>query len=65
MLYIIDNLKLKQFQGFSSVMLKLFTDLNVFEPDPSLKEDYEIDQQELRYFVEEALLKMKTYYYYY
>jgi hypothetical protein len=65
MLYIIDNLKLKQFQGFSSAMLKLFTDLNVFEPDPSLKEDYEIDQQELRYFVEEALLKMKTYYYYY
>ena len=34
MLYIIDNLKLKQFQGLSSIMSKLFTDLDVFEPDP-------------------------------
>tara|TARA_B110000902_G_scaffold240776_1_gene290556 strand:+ start:380 stop:574 length:195 start_codon:yes stop_codon:yes gene_type:complete len=63
MLYIIGNLKLRQFQGFSSVILKLVTDLNVFELDSLLKEDYEIDQQELRYFVEETLLKMRTYYY--
>ncbi len=61
MLYIIDNLKLKQFQGLSSVMSKLFTDLDVFEPDPLLREDYEIDEQELRHFAEEALSKIKTY----
>lgn len=63
MLYIIDNLKLKQFQSFSSVISKLFSDLNVFEPDPLLRKDYEIEQQELRYFAEETLLKIKTYYY--
>lgn len=63
MLYIIDNLKLKQFQGLSSIISKLFTDLDVFEKDPLLREDYEIDEQELRNFAEEALLKMKKYYY--
>ena len=62
MLYIIDNLKLKQFQGLSSIISKLFTDLDVFEKDPLLREDYEINEQELRNFAEEALLKMKNYY---
>lgn len=62
MLYIIDNLKLKQFQGLSSIISKLFTDLDIFEKDPLLREDYEINEQELRNFVEEALLKMKNYY---
>lgn len=61
MLYIIDNLKLKQFQGFSSVISKLFPDLNVFEPNSVLRENYEIDEQELRYFAEETLSKIKTY----
>ena len=61
MLYIIDNLKLKQFQGFSSVISKLFPDLNVFEPNSLLRENYEIDEEELRYFAEEALSKIKTY----
>ena len=61
MLYIIDNLELKQFQGISSVISKLFTDLDVFEPDPLFREDYEIDEQELRNFAEEALSKLRTY----
>ena len=61
MLYIIDNLKLQQFQGFLSVISKLFPDLNVFEPNSVLRENYEIDEQELRYFAEEALSKIKTY----
>ena len=61
MLYIIDNWKIKQFQGLSSVISKLFTDLDVFEPNPLLREDYEIDEKELRYFAEEALSKIKTY----
>ena len=63
MLYIIDNLKLEQFQGLLSMISKLFTDLDVFEADLLLREDYEIDEEELRYFTEEALSKMKTYYY--
>jgi hypothetical protein len=63
MIYIIDNLKLKEFQGLSIIINKLFTDLDVFEADPLLREDYEIGEQELRNFAEEALLKMKKYYY--
>lgn len=63
MLYIIDNLELKQFQGLSSIISKLFTDLDVFEPDPLLRENYEIDEQELRNFVEEALSKLRNYCY--
>lgn len=61
MLYIIDNLKLKQFQGLGSVISKLFTDLDVFEPDPLFRKDYEIGEQELRDYAEEALSKMKIY----
>ena len=61
MIYIIDNLKLKQFQGLSSILSKLFTDLDVFEPNPVLRDEYEIDEEELRYFTKEALSKIKTY----
>ncbi len=61
MLYIIDNLKLKQFQGLSSIISKLLTDLDVFEPDPLSREYYEIDEQTLREYAEEALSKMKAY----
>ena len=61
MLYIIDNLKLKEFQGISAIINKLFTDLDVFEPDPLFRENYEIDEQTLRKFAEEALSKMKNY----
>ena len=61
MLYIIDNLKLKQFQGLSSILSKLFTDLDVFEPNPLLRDNYEIGEEELRYFAKEALSKIKTY----
>ena len=61
MLYIIDNLTLKQFQGLDSVISKLFTDLDVFEPDPLSREYYEIDEQTLREYAEEALSKMKVY----
>ena len=61
MLYIIDNLTLKQFQGLDSVISKLFTDLDVFEPDPLSREYYEIDEQTLRKYAEEALSKMKAY----
>jgi hypothetical protein len=61
MLYIIDNLELKQFQGLSSIISKLFTDLDVFEEDPLLREDYEINEEELRDFAKEALSKLRNY----
>ena len=62
-LYIIDNLELKQFQGISLIMSKLFTNLDVFEGDDLLREHYEIDEEELRDFAKEALLKLKNYSY--
>jgi len=61
MLYIIDNLELKQFQGLSSIISKLFTDLDVFEEDPLLRKDYEINEEELRDFAKEALSKLRNY----
>lgn len=63
MLYIIDNLELKQFQGISTIINKLFTDLDVFEADELFRKDYEIDEQELRNFAKEALSKLKNYSY--
>ena len=62
-IYIIDNLELKQFQGISSIISKLFTTLDVFEEDALLREHYEIDEEELRDFAKEALLKLKNYSY--
>lgn len=62
MLYIIDNLKLKQFQGLSSIISKLFTDLDVFEPNPLLRENYEIGEEELRNCVKKTLLEIKDRY---
>lgn len=40
MLYILDNLKLKKFQGFSLIISKLFIGLDVFEADPLLNESF-------------------------
>ncbi len=62
LVYIIDNFKLKQFQGFSSLISKLFTDCDVFEPDPLLREDYEISEEELRNCVKKTLLEIKDRY---
>lgn len=56
MLYIIDNLKLKQFQGLSSILSKLSTDLDVFEPDPLLRDDYEINKKNYN-ILEKSVIK--------
>jgi len=56
MFYIIDNLKLKQFQGLSSILSKLSTDLDVFEPDPLLRDDYEINKKNYN-ILEKSVIK--------
>ena len=56
MLYIIDNLKLKQFQGLSSILSKLSTDLDIFEPDPLLRDDYEINKKNYN-ILEKSVIK--------
>ena len=52
----INNKKLIESKGFSTIISHLFTDYDVFEPDSSLREDYEISEIELKNCVK------KTYY---
>ena len=55
----IDNEKLIESTGFSTIISHLFTDCDVFEPDPSLREDYEISEVELKNRVKKTLLEIK------
>ena len=51
----INNEKLIESKGFSTILSNLFTDCDVFEPDPSLREDYEISEVELKNRVKKTL----------
>ena len=55
----IDNEKLIYSKGFSAIMLRLFTDCDVFEPDPSLRDDYQISEIELKNCVKKTLSEIK------
>ena len=55
----INNEKLIELKGFSTIISNLFTDCDVFEPDPSLREDYEISEVELKDCVKKTLLEIK------
>ena len=55
----INNEKLIELKGFSTIILNLFTDCDVFEPDPNLREDYEISEVELKNCVKKTLLEIK------
>ena len=55
----INNEKLIESKGFSAIISNLFTDCDVFEPDPSLREDYEISEVELKNRVKKTLLEIK------
>jgi hypothetical protein len=55
----IDNEKLIESKGFPAKISHLFTDCDVFEPDPSLREDYEISETELKNCVEKTLSEIK------
>jgi len=55
-----ENIDLTKFIGFSGIISKLFTDCDVFQPDPALREDYELSEEELRNCVKEAFLKIKN-----
>lgn len=61
-IYIINNFKLSEFQGFSSLTSKLFTDIDVCEPDPLFRDHYEIDENELKICVKKTLLEIKINY---
>ena len=56
----INNEKLIESKGFSTIISNLFTDCDVFEPDPSLREDYEISEIELKNCVKKTLYNIFT-----
>ena len=58
----INNEKLIESKGFSTIISNLFTDCDVFEPDPSFREDYEISEVELKNRVKKTLLEIKYHY---
>ena len=55
----INNEKLIESNGFSTIISNLFTDCDVFEPDPSLREDYEISEVEFKDCMKKTLLEIK------
>ena len=55
----INNEKLIELKGFSTIISNLFTDCDVFEPDPNLREDYEISEIELKNCVKKILSEIK------
>ena len=58
----INNEKLIELKGFSTVISNLFTDCDVFEPDHNLREDYEILEVELKNRVKKTLLEIEIKY---
>lgn len=58
---ITERVDLTKFKGFSALMSKLFTDCDVFQPDPALRKYYEISGKELRNFVKKTVLEIKNF----
>jgi hypothetical protein len=54
----INNEKLIESKGFSTITSNLFTDCDVFQPDPSLRGDFEISEVELKNCVKRTLLEI-------
>lgn len=59
----IEDEKLTELESLSTLISVLFTDSDVFEPDSTLTEDYEISEEELRNYVKKSLLKIKNRYF--
>ena len=55
----INNEKLIESKGFSTITSNLFTDCDVFQPDPSLRGDFGISEVELKNCVKRTLLEIK------
>jgi hypothetical protein len=55
-----ESTKLERFSCLIS--LELFSDLELFQTDRLFKEDYEIDEKELKDSVKKTLLEIKTNY---
>lgn len=62
LVYITENFKLIEIDGFSSLISDLFLDCELFKADPLLREDYKISEEELRNCAKKTLLEIKDRY---
>lgn len=60
LLEIAEHVDLTKFIGYSHIMSKLFIDCDGFQPDPALRESYEISEEELRNCVKKTVLEIKN-----
>lgn len=61
--HIMKNFESTKLERFSCLIsLELFSDLELFQTDRLFKEDYEIDEKELKDSVKKTLLEIKTNY---
>ena len=58
----LEDVELTKLEGFSALLSDLFASCDIFEPDPALREDYEISEEELRNCVKKTLLEIKERY---
>ncbi len=54
-----SKILLQMNQVYGSAFDRIFTTLDVYNPDPKLRDEYEIDEEQLRQEVKEQLLKVK------
>lgn len=57
----INDLELTKLGSFSHLISELFIDCDIFQPDPDLRRNYEIAEEELRNRVKKTLLQIKEY----
>lgn len=60
-IFIINNFKLNQFDGFSSLTARLFEYIDIVESDLTFKQNYEITEEQLKGKIKVILSKMKYY----
>lgn len=58
----IHDVEVTKLEGFSALISDLFTDCDVFQPNPALRDDYEISEEELRNCVKKTLLQIQEYF---
>lgn len=56
-----NDLELTKLESFSHLINELFTDCDVFQPNPDLRRDYEISEEELRNCAKKKLLEIQEY----
>jgi hypothetical protein len=62
-IFIINNFKLNEFEGFSALTSEIMTDLDIVETNSFLKQHYQINEEQFKEYVKIILLEMENKYY--